>query len=398
MKKNYRKLIAFVINIVPLSLFAQGPPKVNEAKNPQAIALFVIAAILALAIYIAGKMLVQQAKINMKKIKKETAGKVVSVLLPLFVSTALFAQDASPAAADAAAQTAAVVKSAGPLSSTSFYVLIAVIAAEIIILISILIQVRALMRANEEVPVVESAAATELIKEKSFSWKKVWNKLNSFKSIKEEADIDMGHDYDGIRELDNRLPPWWIWGFYICIVFAGIYLWRFHVSHTGPSSVQEYRIAMQEAEAQRAVYLSKSKNNVDENTVTQLTEASDLDAGKKAFIAMCAACHAADGGGTVGPNLTDDYWLHGGSVKDVFKTITYGWPDKGMKSWKDDYSPLQIQQITSYVLSLHGTKPATPKEPQGTLYKASDAPAADSSANKATDSTANKTTVTASVK
>ena len=326
------------------------------------------------------------------------AGKAVSVLLLLFVSTALFAQQASPAATDAAGQTAAVVKNAGPLSFTSFYILVAVIAVEIIILISLLIQVQILMRANEEVPVIESAAVAELVKEKSFNWKKVWSKLNSFRPIHEEADIDMGHDYDGIRELDNRLPPWWIWGFYICIVFAGIYLWRFHVSHTGPSSIQEYQMAMQEADEQRAAYLAKAKNNVDENTVTQLSDASDLDAGKKVFTTMCAACHAPDGGGTVGPNLTDDYWLHGGGVKDVFKTITYGWPDKGMKSWKDDYSPLQIQQIASYVLSLHGTKPATPKEPQGTLYKASGTPAADSAVNKATDTTANKTTVTASVK
>ena len=143
-------------------------------------------------------------------------------------------------------------------------------------------------------------------------------------------------------------------------------------------------MAMQEAEEQRAVYLAKAKNNVDENTVTQLMDASDLDAGKKIFTTMCAACHAADGGGTVGPNLTDDYWLHGGGIKNVFKTITYGWPDKGMKSWKDDYSALQIQQIASYVLSLHGTKPATPKEPQGTLYKESDAPAADSSKKDST--------------
>lgn len=395
MKKIFKKFITSAIVFLPLSLFAQ--PKVNEAKNPQAIALFVVAAILALAIYVAGKMLVQQAKINMKKIKQDGVAKIVSVLLLLFVSTALFAQDA--ATTDATAETTAAINPSVPLSSTSFYVLVGVIAVEIIILISILLQVKALMRANEEVPAIESAAATKVVKEKSFNWKKIWNKLNSFKPIREEADIDMGHDYDGIRELDNRLPPWWLWGFYICIIVSVIYLWRFHVSHTGPSSIQELQIAMQEAEEQRAVFLGKAKNNVNENTVTQLTDASDLDAGKKVFTTTCAACHAVDGGGNaVGPNLTDDYWLHGGSVKDIFKTITYGWPDKGMKSWKDDYSPLQIQQITSYVMSLHGTKPATPKEPQGEIYKPTDAPATDSAANKATDSTANKTTVTASVK
>ncbi len=109
------------------------------------------------------------------------------------------------------------------------------------------------------------------------------------------------------------------------------------------------------------------KANVDENTVKYLTDASDLEAGKQIFTTTCAACHLADGGGLVGPNLTDDYWLHGCSIKDIFKSITYGWPEKGMKSWKDDYSPLQIEQIASYVKSLHGTKPKTPKEPQGTL-------------------------------
>jgi cytochrome c oxidase cbb3-type subunit 3 len=395
MKKTYRKLItSLAISFLPVSLLAQNGPKVNEAKNPQAIALIAIAAILALAIYIAGKTLVQQAKINMKKIQKDTATKVVSTLLLLFVSTALFAQDGT---ATAAAEAAAAIKPSVPLSSTSFYVLVSVIVVEIVILISILIQLKALMRANEEVAVIESAAATEVVKEKSFNWKKVWDKLNRFKPLREEADIDMGHDYDGIRELDNRLPPWWLWGFYICIVFSGIYLWRFHVSHTGPSSIQEFQIAMQHAEEQRVIYLAKSKNNVDENTVVRLTDASDIEAGKKAFVTMCAACHLADGGGSVGPNLTDDYWLHGGSVKDIFKTITYGWPDKGMKSWKDDYSPLQIQQITSYVMSLHGTKPATPKEPQGDIYKESNSPAADSAANKIADSTASKN-VTVSMK
>lgn len=379
---------------LPLSLLAQ--PKVNEAKNPQAIALFAIAIILAVAIYVAAKLLVEQAKINMKKIKKDAASKIVSVLLLLFVSTALFAQDA--ATAGAAAEATETVKPSLPLSSTSFYMLISVIAVEILVLIGILVQLKGLMKANESVAVAEAAAAVEVAKEKSFNWKKLWDKINSFKPIKEEADIDLGHDYDGIRELDNRLPPWWLWSFYICIIAAVIYLWRFHVSHTGPSSLQELQITMQEAEQQREAYLAKSKNNVDENTVVQLTEASDIEAGKKAFVAMCAACHAADGGGTVGPNLTDDYWLHGGSVKDVFKTITYGWPDKGMKSWKDDYSPLQIQQITSYVMTLHGTKPATPKEPQGEIYKATEAPVSDSAINKAADSTANKTAVTASAK
>lgn len=392
MKNRNRKLIIAFAALLPLSAFAQDGPKLNEARSPQAIALCIIAALLALAIYVAAKMLVQQAKINLKKIKKGTAAKLLSVLFFMFLSSGLFAQDV--AATDDATAKTETVKTTIPLSSTSFYVLVSVIGVEILILISIMGQVKALMKANEETQVTESEASVEVVKERSFSLKKIWSKLNNFKPVQEEADIDTGHNYDGIRELDNRLPPWWLYGFYICIIFAGIYLWRFHVSHTGPSSIQELQIAMHQAEAQRESFLAKAKNNVDENTVTRLTDASDIDAGKKIFTTMCAACHAADGGGGVGPNLTDDYWLHGGSIKDVFKTVTYGWPDKGMKSWKDDYSPLQIQQISSYVMTLHGTKPATPKEPQGSLYKESSAPAADSSAVK--DSTVK--TATAFVK
>ena len=186
--------------------------------------------------------------------------------------------------------------------------------------------------------------------------------------MKEEASIDLGHDYDGIRELDNRLPPWWIYGFYLTIFIACIYLWRYHVSHSAPLSKEEYAISVQNAEIEKQEYLKHAANSVDENTVKLLTSADDLDAGKKIFTTICSACHRPDGGGAVGPNLTDDYWLHGGTIKDVFKTIKYGWPEKGMKSWKDDYTPLQIAQIASYVKSLHGSNPASPKAPQGTLF------------------------------
>ena len=99
-----------------------------------------------------------------------------------------------------------------------------------------------------------------------------------------------------------------------------------------------------------------------------MSDASNLEAGKKIFTTTCAACHAADGGGMVGPNLTDNYWIHGGSIVDIFKTIKYGWPEKGMKSWQEDYSPVQMAQLSSYVKSLTGTKPAKAKEPQGDLF------------------------------
>jgi len=220
------------------------------------------------------------------------------------------------------------------------------------------------MIAEEKVVIITEP---EIIKESI--WKKWWIKLNSFRSPQEEADITLGHSYDGIRELDNRLPPWWLYGFYITIIFAGIYLWRYHVSASAPLSIQEYEISVAKAEVEKEEYLSKSANNVDENTVKLLTDAASIEGGKKIFITNCTACHGADGGGVVGPNLTDEYWLHGGRVNDVFKSIKYGIVEKGMKSWKDDFSPVQIAQLSSFIKSIKGSKVANPKSPQGDLFK-----------------------------
>ena len=215
----------------------------------------------------------------------------------------------------------------------------------------------------------------------------LWAKVNSFRPIEQEIDLDLGHDYDGIRELDNRLPPWWLYGFYLTIIFAVVYLWRYHVSHTAPDSIQEYQLAVKAAEVKRAEYLKKAANNVDESTVKYLKAADDLAAGEKIYSTTCFPCHGKAGEGGVGPNLTDDYWLHGGSVKDIFKTIKYGVPEKGMKSWKDDYSPGQIAQLASYIKSIKGSNPPNGKAPQGPLYK-EEANAADT---KTTDSTTTAT-------
>ncbi|HRG93097.1 MAG TPA: cbb3-type cytochrome c oxidase N-terminal domain-containing protein, partial [Chitinophagaceae bacterium] len=195
----------------------------------------------------------------------------------------------------------------------------------------------------------------------------------------------LGHDYDGIRELNNRLPPWWLYGFYLCIIFAVVYLWRFHVSHTGPSSKEEFETSIAKADLRVKEYLKKKGDAVDENTVKMLTAAEDIAAGKAIFTdpSKCPACHGADGGGNaVGPNLTDDYWIYGGNIKDIFKTIKYG-TNKGMRSWKDDLSAKQMAQVSSYVKSLKGTKPANPKDPQGDLYKEETAaPVADTATKK----------------
>lgn len=186
--------------------------------------------------------------------------------------------------------------------------------------------------------------------------------------IEKEADIMLDHDFDGIRELDNRVPPWFSWLFYVTIIFAVIYLLNYHVFQASPLQDEEYQIQVKEAEAQRTA-LVKSGAFLNEETVTLLTDPASLDAGKQIFSTNCIACHAADGGGLVGPNLTDDYWIHGGGIKNIFKTIKYGVTAKGMIAWQSQLNPKQMQEVASYVISLHGTKPANPKQPEGTIWK-----------------------------
>jgi cytochrome c oxidase cbb3-type subunit 3 len=125
---------------------------------------------------------------------------------------------------------------------------------------------------------------------------------------------------------------------------------------------------MTDAKLQTDAYLASMKENVDEKTVT-LADAAGVAAGKALFSKTCIACHMSKGEGGVGPNLTDEYWLHGGSINDIFKTIKYGYPDKGMQSWQTTYSPVQMQQLASYIKSLKGSNPPNAKAPQGDLYK-----------------------------
>jgi len=187
--------------------------------------------------------------------------------------------------------------------------------------------------------------------------------------IDREGEILSHHDFDGIRELDNRLPPWWVNMFVVTVIWAVGYMFYYHWGGDGPSSTDEYNMEVEVAKKQEAIALAGMANAVDESSVTALTDAGSLGEGQTIFKSVCAACHGQTGEGTVGPNMTDEYWIHGGGIKNVFKTIKYGVPEKGMISWQSQLSPSDIQKVSSYILTLKGTNPPNPKEPQGEIWK-----------------------------
>lgn len=198
---------------------------------------------------------------------------------------------------------------------------------------------------------------------------KFWKWFNKSVDIAEEDTIMTDHDYDGIRELDNSLPPWWKYGFYVTIVVAIIYMGYYHMGGSGPSSLKEYQNQMDQAAMEIAAYQATQKDAVNEKNVVLLDNQSDIQAGAATFQSLCVACHGTMAEGKVGPNLTDDYWKNGSDIKDLFKTIKYGVKGTGMKSWKTDISASQIAQVASYILSLKGSNPPGAKAPEGSLYQ-----------------------------
>lgn len=195
-----------------------------------------------------------------------------------------------------------------------------------------------------------------------------------YKTVDQDYDVDTltndrliaDHDYDGIRELDNDLPPWWKWLFYLSIVFAVVYLVRLWVFEA-PDLIQEEEYD----KVMASVSTLPAENNTatDEFEMTLLTDDVSIASGKQIYDANCAVCHTADGGGLVGPNFTDDYWIHGNSIEEMFAIVTDGILEKGMTPFKDQLSPQKRLEVISYIITLHGTTPANPKAPEGELLE-----------------------------
>ena len=267
-----------------------------------------------------------------------------------FLSKNSFAQDASGISTD--------------FSPMEFGV---IILTAFTLFVVILVLMASLSMYNHSMAVLKQdrIAKGEVVEEETESFTEwFWKKFNA---AKPERAVLMHHDYDGIQELDNDLPPWWKYGFYLTIVMGIVYLYVY-ANGIAPDSSEEYEIAVTEGNILKAQYLADMANSINEDNV-ELADVAGVTKGKSLFVKKCKTCHGANAEGLSGPNLTDEYWLHGGDIKSIFKTVKYGVPAKGMISWKDQLSPQEMQQVSSFILSLQGSNPPNAKDPQGEKYE-----------------------------
>jgi cytochrome c oxidase cbb3-type subunit III len=202
----------------------------------------------------------------------------------------------------------------------------------------------------------------------------LWEKINrrfvsgNLVEVGKEDSIMLDHEYDGIVELDNSMPPWLKYVFYITIIFGVVYTLHYLVLGTGITQEEEYQAELLQASQEAESRKSLAAAGITEDNAIIVTDEAALSSAAVIYAANCAACHGKDGGGGIGPNLADEYWVYGGSVSDIFKSIKYGIPEKGMIPWEGKLSPEEIQNLTSYLISLEGTTPANPKGPQGEKF------------------------------
>jgi cytochrome c oxidase cbb3-type subunit III len=349
------------------SAIAQIDPKAEELPVKPSFVLdinsllVIMILLLMIPLYFTTKTFINASNILVAKQLKEAGKKSKLLMFFLLSSTMMHAQTLKNVEGQ----------------KLSFWILVCVIILQLLTIVYFSIQTLLFqkMTIQDEAPQAEVENKDE-VKEPWLT--RMWTKANNFRPIEEESNLDTGHSYDGIRELDNRAPAWFTYSFLFSIACGIGYLYVYHVAKSAPLQEEEYRLAELEARKEAAAYLSSQANKIDENSLVMMGP-SDIAGGQKIFAEKCAACHQAHGGsmaGGVGPNLTDDYWIHDGSLQGVFKSIKYGWPEKGMIAWKDQLSPSQMSQIASYVKSIRGSNPPGAKEPQGELYtEASPTPA-----------------------
>lgn len=277
----------------------------------------------------------------------------IAFLLILFIQIPAFAQDTKPVAA--------------PMSQESFMMMVLLIA---VIIVAILVLIVSIQMLSVMQAVLFEKENPKEARESIFMqyWKQLDRKWTNAVPLEKEHTMLLDHNYDGIRELNNHLPPWWVYLFYITIIFAVVYLFNYHVFNLQPLPSKEYALEMETAAKEVALYKKMFANNIDETNVKITTETAELAAGREVFLKECKACHGEKGEGGTGPNLTDEFWIHGGDIKNIFKTIKVGVQEKGMIPWEKKLKPDVMRNVSSYILTLQGTNPPNAKAPQGEKF------------------------------
>lgn len=270
-----------------------------------------------------------------------------------------------------AQETATSATSELNLAGLEEYIVWTLMGLEVLLLIVVVVLLIAIkVMSNAIFPRTEVAVSGELVEPAKPWYQRMLTRVNAAVPLEREDEVMTTHEYDGIYELDNDLPPWWKAMFYATIAFGVVYLLYYHVFDLGPLQQEEYEQEMAEAKVTVDAYLATAASSIDENSVTITDDVGRINAAQELFVQNCSACHGMAGGGGVGPNLTDSYWLHGGSVQDIFKVIKYGVPQKGMIPWQAQLTPVQMQDLSSFIITLEGTElPDGGKEPQGEFYE-----------------------------
>lgn len=358
--KSQIKYILLSLCLLPQSaLFAQSKTTL-EIPNGINLILLIIALILLIPIYSLSNNILYAVKKRMGEIFNNRANLIISLILLGFITsiTPAYAQEATAETAKSVA--AAPSDNIFTQIPFSTWLLIGTILLEVIAITFLSMKTTSLL--NESA--IAAGESTSGLKE----WMlQKWAKMNNFKSPDKEMDLDTGHNYDGIRELDNPAPAWFQAAFLLSILFAIGYIYRYHVIKSAPLQIEEYTMDLKKAEAEHEAYLKSAGEQIDENNVKLMT-GGDIEEGKTIFATNCSPCHGKEAEGVNAPNLTDKFWLHGGSIADIFKSIKYGWVDKGMRSWKDDLNPKQIAQISSYIVSIRNTNKTTNRPTEGSEY------------------------------
>lgn len=343
--------------------------------NPVFIALLASAILLMILIMVLSDILKSSLHHQREREKKKSGGTQAIMIALLLLAPALTqAQDIATTASGV--EIPRISNDWYGMDGFTFWALVLFNLFELVVVFFFLSQIYSLLNSPAKAKAIAERKTVSII-----------DRLNASVSLEKEKDILLDHNYDGIQELDNDLPPWWKYGFYVTIIAAFAYMTHYHILKTGALQEEELANEFALAEKQQEEYRKKNANMIDENNVTFLTDESSINEGRGIYVKKdCKACHGIAGEGTtIAPNLTDDYWIHGGGITDVFKSIKYGWTEKGMKAWGGELTPREMHVLSSYVKSLKGSNPAGAKAPEGVLFT-------EEGASAATDTTVTDTT------